>query len=157
MKTLAYVTWWISGIIVKLVVNWMLCAYDSRSPLANMCGKLPGIFTHLLYSCTIKPFVPSVFLRSDVAAANFSLFILVGLLIEGGYYSMAAFISLGAPDCAATIWGWRLIEELRYPDIIHVRKYTRLSRTVNNRKLGGSLRTRLQIPSQRPHTQQGSI
>ena len=30
------------------------------------------------------------------------------------YYLRAAFISLGAADCVATIWGWRLIKEIRY-------------------------------------------
>ena len=46
----------------------------------------------------------------------FSLYILVWLLLEGGYYfkcgyySSMAFISLGTPDCAATIRGQLLFE-----------------------------------------------
>jgi len=37
----------------------------------------------------------SIFLRSDAVATIFSLFVLVRLLFEGGYYSRAAFIWLG--------------------------------------------------------------
>ena len=58
------------------------------------------LFELVLNLCSF--IVSTVFLQSDAAATIFSLFVLVRLLFEGGYYLRVAFILLGSWRIAMT-------------------------------------------------------